>query len=96
MHEKAVEVLAKIGKPAVDDLVHAMEDRSNKLLRLGAAAALGAMGAEGIRARAALAIVAQRDPDADVRKAAEKSWRQVQVKPIKKKPTDKKKPLGKN
>lgn len=73
LRTKAFSVLTKMGKPAVAPLVRVLNDKEDKDLRVGAAKALGEMGADArpaIAAAGGLQAHATSDTEKDVRDAA--------------------------
>jgi HEAT repeat protein len=90
LHTRVAAALAKIGKPAVVKLVVALND-DNAYIRLGAANALGGIGPDARGSYNYLLVHAQRDPIAEVRKAAEDALSKVAAKGSKKPKKKKKK-----
>jgi HEAT repeat protein/S1-C subfamily serine protease len=84
IHDRAVAVLAKIGKAAVKPLRQALRDR-NDLLRLGAVTALGKIGPDARAAAQDLRAltVPQLERNDKVREAAATAYREVTAKPNK-------------
>jgi HEAT repeat protein/S1-C subfamily serine protease/DNA-directed RNA polymerase subunit RPC12/RpoP len=76
LRAKAVELLGKLGKPAVPALENALGD-TNHLVRLGAAQALGEIGPDAKRAAQLLQVHGAADPDSEVRAASAQAYQKV-------------------
>jgi HEAT repeat protein/S1-C subfamily serine protease/DNA-directed RNA polymerase subunit RPC12/RpoP len=76
VQNKAIEALAKTGKPAVSELDRALRD-SNERVRLGAVTALGVLGTDAKAAYRDLVILQQTDPSKAVRDAAGKALNRI-------------------
>ncbi|MGE3804019.1 MAG: HEAT repeat domain-containing protein [Gemmataceae bacterium] len=78
-HEQAIVTLVAIGKGAVKDLSHALRNRDPHV-RVGAANALGRIGADARSTAIALSYLSRNDPYPGVRQAAQKALTLVQAK----------------
>jgi HEAT repeat protein len=78
LHAEAFQALVKMGKPAVPDLVEALQDRSHYQLRLSAIAILGRLGPDAAAAVAPLSDLAEKEQYKSLRQAAQDALQKIQ------------------
>jgi hypothetical protein len=75
--DKVAAAVAKIGKPAVQSLIKAVQDPQNAFVRWGACKTLALMGPVARDAANALQLMANAEPNLFIAQEAEKAWRKV-------------------